>query len=348
MHRAVLAYLEIDEVKAKGLHLPDELVQLAIRLPRRAGRRERILEAAEIIEQLARPRISNRQVGATGCADTLGDEQEELPVRLSRGAFLDGCGASADDVPRRAEAAEEARRGRRGRGIGGQGGADAGGGRLQPAEDVLRLDEHRLARHLGGDLRISVAITADPASESQKGRRGRQLHARGDTVEPGAELPVDGRDQSEEGLVEDAHEGANLIERLQLLAAQLGGAPETVDLLQQPPSGLRLRRLRCPRSVQPIELLAHPSKDRGHGASTRFGGMRGEYRVHAKCRKQSVQALVSELRAHRVKGGCEPFRRTGRIEVGLPQRASAIPLFGQVDEVEIAGERTRDLLGTVE
>ena len=44
MHAAVLAHLELGQVEAERLHLPDQVLQLAVCLPQRAGRRQAALE----------------------------------------------------------------------------------------------------------------------------------------------------------------------------------------------------------------------------------------------------------------------------------------------------------------
>src|ERR1700730_9318503 len=213
-------------MKAKRLRLPDELLQLSIRLAGSSGSRERILNAEKVLDQLIRSRVGQGEVGVAGCSDSLGNQQQELAIGLLRRPRANRRGASADGLPRDAKAVEKARIGRRGCGIGGQPRADAGARSFQPAEDVLGLDEHRLAGHLGCDVWVSVTITADPAAESQKRRRGGVPGATVRGVECRTELPVDRGNQPEQRLVEDAHEGAYLIEWLQRLAAQLGGPPE--------------------------------------------------------------------------------------------------------------------------
>ena len=103
MHAAVLADLQVREVKAERLRLPDELVHLAIRLARSARGDERILQRPKVVEQLIRSRVGEGEIRAAGRRDALGDEQEELTVRLAWGARLDGVGAIPDDRARRTQ-----------------------------------------------------------------------------------------------------------------------------------------------------------------------------------------------------------------------------------------------------
>src|SRR5579863_8755324 len=192
MRATVLADLQISEMEAEGLRLPDELVQLAIRLAWRAGVGKRRLERSKVVEQFLGPRACEGEIAATCRRDALGAQQEELPVRLTRCACLDGDGPVADDVSSGAEPAEKAVVGWRALDVGRETGADSRGCGFQPAEDVLRLDEQCLARDLGGDLRVAVAVAADPAAEAEKrgSARGPRAIVAG---ERSRELAVDGR-----------------------------------------------------------------------------------------------------------------------------------------------------------
>src|SRR5580700_11473124 len=145
MHAAVLTDLEIREVKAERLRLPDELVQLSIRLAGSPRRGERILDAEKVVDQLIRARVRQGEVRAARCSDSLGNQQEELAVGLTRRPRANRRGASAGDPSRGAKPAEKASVGWRGRGVGGQPRADAAARGFQPAKNVLGLDEHGLA-----------------------------------------------------------------------------------------------------------------------------------------------------------------------------------------------------------
>ena len=100
MHAAVLADLEVGEVEAEGLHLPDEAMELAECQPRSAGSHQCILEASEVVEQFVGSRISEREISPAGALDSLGHDQEELPERLAGGASFDGARAAADRLAR--------------------------------------------------------------------------------------------------------------------------------------------------------------------------------------------------------------------------------------------------------
>ena len=166
MHAAVLADLEVGEVEAECLHLPDEAVQLPICEPRSAGgaparpggcagRR-----AAPPVRQTpwrdlrgASPRCARPRSGGTAdtarrapaprwrarCPDDLSRERSWMRKRSSGGVVV-GIRRKTD--------------------------ADSSCRGFEAAEDVLRLDEHRLAGDLRGDLRVAVTIATHPAAES--------------------------------------------------------------------------------------------------------------------------------------------------------------------------------------
>src|ERR1019366_6354361 len=177
MDAAMLTDLQVGEVKAECLHLPHESMQLSIRLARSTRVVECGLERAEIIEELVRSRVGQRQIGTAGRADALGHQEEELPVRFARGPCRDGGGELAGDLSSCSKPGEEALIGRGAHVINGQSGTDARGGGLQAAEDVIRLNEHRLAGHARGDLWVPVAVAADPAAEAEKRRCGWRVRA---------------------------------------------------------------------------------------------------------------------------------------------------------------------------
>ena len=89
MHGAVLANLELGQVKAECLHLPDELLQLAKGLTWSTRRDERCLNTAKVVEQLIRSSVRERQIGTAGCADPVRNDEEELSIRLPGRARCD-------------------------------------------------------------------------------------------------------------------------------------------------------------------------------------------------------------------------------------------------------------------
>ena len=68
----VLADLQLRQVEAERLDLPDEVLQLAVRLPRRAGRGQRLLGDPQVGEQLAGRAVGEVEVAAAGGGDAGG------------------------------------------------------------------------------------------------------------------------------------------------------------------------------------------------------------------------------------------------------------------------------------
>src|SRR5713226_4903238 len=88
MHVAVLANLELSQVKAEGLRLPDEMLQLAVSLARRACTRQRDLNAAQVRDELVCGCVPAVGGAPPGRPKSIRDVQEKLPVLLGRRAFL--------------------------------------------------------------------------------------------------------------------------------------------------------------------------------------------------------------------------------------------------------------------
>ena len=275
MHAAVLADLEVGEVEAEGLHLPDEPVQLPV--CRASGRR---LAPARPGGFGGHP--AARPVARRRSRDPPGGWQrfDRQPSAGTAGTARPGERASmAAPRPPRISCAERSllRKAWSGGVVSASAvrpDADPGGRSLEAAQDVLRLNEHRLAGDLGSDLRIAVAVAPDPAPEAKKRRRGRPVRAGLIRVERCAELAVDRRHEPEEGLVEDAHERTDLVERLQVLTAELSRTPEPVDLLEQPAPDLGLRRLGEPgigRAVRAARRCDGVPRSR-HAVVPRWGG----------------------------------------------------------------------------
>jgi len=203
---------------------------------------------------------------------------------------------------------------------------DAGGCRLESAQDVLRLDEHRLPGDLGGDLRVAVAIAADPAPESQERRRRRPIRPGFARIERTAEFAVDSGHEPEERLVENTHQRANLIEWLQLLAAQLGSSPEPVDLLEQSPADLQLRASATPGTARrsswsPTRRIAEVTARRRASV-----GCAGEHGMNAPARRaarRDPHPQAPRARSQARWRALRPDRRRRSRPRGARERGSA-------------------------
>jgi hypothetical protein len=166
----MLTDLQLGEVEAERLDLPDQVLQLPVRLAYRTRLDQGVLHDPQVGEEVGRAVVAQVGVAPPGGLDAFGGVQDELAVRLARRALGDvgdqlGLG--------RAGAGQRAAQGgggwcralvRRERA------ADAGAGEAQGAQDVVRLDPDRLAGDLRGDVRVAVAVAADPATDAQERR----------------------------------------------------------------------------------------------------------------------------------------------------------------------------------
>ena len=81
---AVLPDLQAGQVEAERLGLPDQVLQLAEGLLGRAGRGQRLLDQAQVGQELAGSRVGQVGVPDPGGAEPLGGVQQVGPVRLLR------------------------------------------------------------------------------------------------------------------------------------------------------------------------------------------------------------------------------------------------------------------------
>src|SRR5712692_11675663 len=143
MHVAVLANLELGEVKAECFRLPDQVLQLAVCLSGRAGARQRALNAAEVGDEFGRRSISTAVAGPSCRTKPVGDVEQELSVLLRRRALLELSPTFGIDGTQSLELATQMRAQRGGGGVSGESPADARGRGLERKQHVVGLDEHR-------------------------------------------------------------------------------------------------------------------------------------------------------------------------------------------------------------
>jgi hypothetical protein len=212
---------------------------------------------------------------------------------------------------------------------------------------VVALQLEDLQHRLRGDVRIAVAVTADPRAEAQRTGVERQLHA-----EPG-KLVGQRLERSWHGVrvqrIEVVDRVAGLVDHLGTHDAQLVGLPQQVHQLRQPAPDASLgawvaRPSRRPeRAIPLVEQRRDLLRLREHGAARRLGGVSGEHRAQRDPGEVVGDVGRAELRAgDPVDGLGEPravLHANGRE---LP---SAMHLLGDVREQEVGRERARQLGG---
>src|SRR2546426_12816352 len=89
MDSAVLAYLELGQVKSERFRLPHEMLQLAVSLARCARRRERALDAVQVRYELGGRFVPASRLPPPCRPQAVGDVKEKLARVVRRGSFLD-------------------------------------------------------------------------------------------------------------------------------------------------------------------------------------------------------------------------------------------------------------------
>ncbi len=246
----MLADLHRREMEPERLRLPDQVLELAVGQARCAAGRERCLQTREVAQELVRAVVGAR-TGLARREQPLGDQHQrstvrrvrQLPFELHRARW------KGDGIARERRAHRSRRRhlpiAHR------QRPCDPPRGRLVPAQDVIGLDRHRLARHVGGDLRVPVAVSADPRSPPDLGR-SRPVRA-----------PTQRGQQREDRPVEQRHRGAHLVERGRRIGPHGVGQEQPLDLLLEPARQLVARRVH--QVADPPQMLEHRSPLRLRG-----------------------------------------------------------------------------------
>jgi len=162
----------------------------------------------------------------------------------------------------------------------------------------------------------------------------------------GVQRAVDHRGQAEQRLVEDRQHGTDLVDRADGLDPQRRGEPEQLDLLAQPPPDLRV----AGRAVlfQFLDEAGDPPQRGGHRPAARLGGVGGQHQVHPEPAERLVEPVPVRSGAELRHGGGQRLAPRA-LAGGLPEQgAHPLPLLGQVDQVEVDGERLGDQLGAVQ
>ena len=349
VHLRVLPHLELGQVEPEGLHLPDQPLQVAVRRPRRTGLRQRALHDVEVGLELRGRAVREVRVARPRRGDPLGQEVDDPTVRLVGGVARDPRGQ------RRGQAALALPQGAQLGGAGGAGRVEGepvrglAGRRLELQQGVLGGHRRGGLGDLGGDVRVAVAVAADPRPEPRERAHRRSRGARGVGQQPVVEAAVHGRQHVGQGRLEHVDHGADLVEHRRLGLPQRGGAPERVDLAQQPAVVLRQRHAARVAQVALGDELGDAADGAGHRPATGLGRVRGEHGPELELReplpRDVLPHLVGQLRDRRRQRVVR--RQVVRQEVGLavPQDAHAVELLRGVGQVEVARERPRDLLG---
>ncbi len=201
------------------------------------------------------------------------------------------------------------------------------------------LQVQHVERHRRRDVGVAVAVAAGPGAEAQRPRRLGQLdaHARGLAVELVEQVGHDlRRDRAQV-----VHGRPRLVLRLGLHHAQLVGLPQQVDELGQATLDRGRLRRRSPGVLELERHLGDLAQQPQHGPPARLGGVRREHRsvldlAEHRAQQLRVDAAVGE-------GLLDAAERRRERSLGVDgELLPAVQLLGDVDQLEVEGERPRE------
>ena len=291
MHVGMLAHFQLSQMEAECLRIPDHVLKLPERCPPGASGGQRILHQPQVGDEVLDVVVGMLGASGPSCLEPLADHQHLLPVRFARGPGPD-LGKRLGHRHRVAfQSLGQGTRGRRGDLVGGQCAPDPFHRDLQGFAGVFGLDGQRPSGDFGGHVRIAVPVAADPGTEpDERGHRaGDRAAGRADQRSLGG--PVQPGHSPDQGLVEDRHDGAHLVQRFRLGGAQDRRQMQQFDLFQQAAAGDVLGLGAQPGILQSLQLLADPAQGGGDRAAPGLRRVRGEHGMNAQIRQHLLHAF---------------------------------------------------------
>ena len=199
-------------------------------------------------------------------------------------------------------------------------------------------------RDVRGHVRVAVAVTADPGSESDRCRGQRQALA-GRRAQRAIHAAQVTRQRMPEALLEHDQAAADLVEDRRTLTAEVVGSPRAHDLAQQRRLDLLALRHRQVVAVQDAERAGHAVVFLDQRAAGDLGGMRREHQLDP----ERADGVMEGVR--RQATGPQPGKRLvaraslgsgGGIALVRPAAADAVVLLGDVGEMKEVGEGAGD------
>ena len=239
---------------------------------------------------------------------------------------------------------------RRGLGLHREVAAHCTGGFLESGDHVIGELAGHSAAHLGGDVRVTVTVGANPAARVEE--RGADRFDEPGLVaqNPVVEATVDLGDGVEQRVVEDVENRVRFLNRGRLLQRDWRGAEQGVDLVVETAQAFLL--VRAAENLVFPEQFGDAADLAFHCLAACFSGVRGEDGVELKL----VEQLLGLGRAHLVDelvvGDGELVDRIDRLLAGyvvlaLMEHGNAVVLLGQVCQMEVRGECAGQQLGIV-
>src|SRR3984957_12414922 len=180
----------------------------------------------------------------------------------------------------------------------------------------LRRAAERQTQRIRGDMRISIAVAADPAAETQETRRPRAQQAFPPSVER--------RDRGQKNIAQIGQRGVDLVRDVQPLAPQCPRLPQQGDLRGDP----FLDQLPISGFGAPQVALSHQGGDAiaviQHALAHDLGGMRRQHRDDQRSVEQRRGFAYGDAL-------CTQELQCGGERAAL-FRSGALPVFGQIGQ----------------
>ena len=174
MHHGMLAELHLHHVEAEGFGLPDQILQRAVGRTWVAGG-QGALHDLQIGQEILAAVVHQIRVARDGVMQAIGHDQHDRAVRLLGGELVGVLGEPLAHLLLTAPQQTKLLTGGRGLGIHRQILADGAGGVLQRGDHMVAEVAGHLTAHLGGDVRVAVAVRTDPAARVEE-RGARRRH----------------------------------------------------------------------------------------------------------------------------------------------------------------------------
>ena len=280
-------------------------------------------------------------IAVDGGAKTIGHNQHDCAVQFLGGDQSCLVGKAFAHllltVPQALELGARRRRG----GFHGQVLADMAGLDLERSQHMIAELASHLTAHLGGDVRVSVAVGTDPAARMEERGAHRRHQAGLVSEDPIIETAIDLRNGVEQRVVENVEDGIRFLNRCRLLQCDRGGAEQRVDLVEETTGVFLL--VRAAKQLMCFEQLGDTANLAFHGLTAGFGRMRGEHRVELELVEQFLCLGRTELVDELVVGAghfVDWIDGRGVLNLGfaLMQHGNAIVLLAQIGEMEVGRE----------
>ena len=311
----------------------------------RVGGEERLAHHLEVGEKRVRARVAAR-LKALGARQSLAGQGDHPAQRLARVLALGQRGGFGDDDGGALERTIER---------GGVGQPLLGRRQRvgQPHQVTVVAGEDGVAkqgqRALGDrlvDEGVAVAVRAHPGAEAPGQREGVGIERAERILERGVQAALRAWDDVEQDVLEIVEAGLDLVEHLGLLAALHGVLPQRFHGRPQHAVFVVLLALGGPEAVARLEAGARFGEEPLGGAPSCFGRVGGE---------DVAELDLTQRGQHFVARGAAfaQLGQDGRQRLGHARRpafalapgqlAGPLDVLGEVDELEVEGERTRDL-----